>query len=977
LTAISEAQIHFELYRYLQNAIGAGFSYRGINIARVEPEYSKNIDGFADLVIFDNRERPWLVIEAKKKIAERLVRNIDPFSPEVVRQAHRYAGQLGSPYFATYNGAVLVLFKTDERFVPLLQRKTKSYLIKDVEKFASELLREMIDLEVGLGKWDPREDAFVTRLQEFHRRLFAQFSVIVEEKLGADKKFLQSFVKWIKDQGWENNERVHQSFARQASYLLMNKLIFYKILQSEPAYSGNVPSLDLRQMEISKQLRLAFDAVIKNIDFEAVFEQDPIFDEISLNSAMNEEVKELLHELGEFDLSKFGSDVIGRIYQNVLPPKERHDLGQYYTPPEVCDLITSLTIKDPYAHVLDPAVGSGGFAVKAYERLKTLKKEAGKPVCHSEIIGQIHAIDINRFPAHLTAINLALRDLSSRTENVDVEVSDFFDVVPQQKRMVVEKAFTKGKRAVEMSAPSKVDVVVGNPPYIRQERIEDKDKVRKHLQKLSLDGMSDRSDIYCYFYTHSSEFLKDGGSIGFITSNRWLTVGYGRDLQVFLLSNFKIRAIIAFDRQVFKEPLIGTVITILEKCTEELGRVNNVVRFLRFKRGMALEKIVEKVEQTYDRDLFYEDADLRLVTVEQKNLYEEDKWHKYLYAPALYFEVLLNKKITLLKDVARVSRGITSNANEFFYFKGKRAFEDQGIERFFVSPLIKHVRQTEFVNLKKEDTDWYVLDLHSLVQEILSGENKSVLEHSDTAEIVKKEMARRSYIGLLNYIKQGETKGINKKPALRSRRVWFDVGELPKPPIMFPEVYWKKAQVLYNEEGLTLDKRLYSIWPKDNVDPKTLLGILNSDLLLLMREIDGRIEEGQAMNRNSVMVYEAENLRILDPRQLSSDDANRIKKTLEEIIEKEREADEEKLRYLHRELNKAVLAPLGLEDRVGELEKIIGALLDARIRGGGVHAEVIIQVEGDGYQKIMGLRGAALEEERTKKRVTLDDFVRS
>lgn len=67
----------------------------------------------------------------------------------------------------------------------------------------------------------------------------------------------------------------------------------------------------------------------------------------------------------------------------------------------------------------------------------------------------------------------------------------------------------------------------------------------------------------------------------------------------------------------------------------------------------------------------------------------------------------------------------------------------------------------------------------------------------------------------------------------------------------------KKAQILYNKDGLTLDKRLYSIWPKDGIDPEVLLGILNSDLLLLMREIDGRVEEEQAMNRNSVMIYEA------------------------------------------------------------------------------------------------------------------------
>lgn len=803
----------------------------------------------------------------------------------------------------------MVLFRTEERFVPLLQRKTKSYLVRDVERFIPQLLREIIDLDKGLARWDPREDAFVARLQEFHRRLVAQLETTLDRKLDEDKTFLQALEKWIKDQGWEYNKESQRNFIQQASYLLLNKLIFYKVLRNEPAYSESVPSINLKVADISDQLKSTFAGVIKNIDFQAVFEQDPVFDEVPLNETVNDEVKGLLHELDEFDLSKFGSDVIGRIYQNILPPKERHDLGQYYTPPEVCELITLLTVKDPYAHVLDPAVGSGGFVVKAYERLKTLRKKAGIADKHTEIMNQIHAVDINRFPAHLTAINLALRDLSSRTENVDVEVSNFFNVIPQQKRMAIERALAKGKKIIHMAAPSKVDAIIGNPPYIRQEKIEGKGNVRAHLQKLHYTGMSDRSDIYCYFFTHSSEFLKESGYLSFITSNRWLTVGYGKSLQTFLLSNFKIRAIIAFDRQVFKEPLIGTVITVLQKCNNENERNENIVRFLRFKQSINLEKIAEKAETEYQRDLFYEDGELRLVTKQQKTLYDEDKWHRYLYAPTFYFELLSSKKMAPLVEVAKVARGITTNANEFFYFRGVESSKDWGIPESLISPLIKHVRQTEFIEVSKKDTDWFVLDLHQVVKEILSSE-RELSSGSEAIGIVKQELRKRGLNDLLQYIKHGEERGINNKTALRSRKVWFDLGDLPRPPIMFPEVYWKKAQVLHNKDGMTLDKRLYSIWPNTNIDVEVLLGILNSDLLLLMREIDGRVEEGQAMNRNSVMVFEAKNLRILDPRKLSSDESNRIRHAFAELIEQERKLNKESLKPLCIELNRAVLAVL-------------------------------------------------------------------
>lgn len=946
--------------------------------ARAEPEYNKGLDGFADIVVFDSHSQPWLVIEAKKRTATHYTRNIDPYSPEVVRQAHRYASQLGSPYFATYNGALLVLFKTEERFVPLLQRKTKSYKVKDVQIFAAELLKEIIDLEKGHSLWDPREAAFVARLKEFHRRLFEQLIITLERKLQEDKLFSNLFSRWLKVQGWDDNEAIHQNFARQAAYVLMNKLLFFKILQNEPAYKNSIEPLTIEASSISKQLRAAFDSVMRNVDFEAVFEQDQVFDEIPLNAEMSEDVSSFLSELDLFDLSKLSSDVIGRIYETVITAKERHDLGQYYTPPEICDLITQLAIKNAGDHVLDPAVGSGGFAVKAYERLKALKMKSGLPINHQDITSQIHAVDINRFPAHLTAINLALREISSRTESIDVEVSDFFDVAPNQKRIIAEKANASGKKSAELTTPNMVDAIIGNPPYIRQEKIIDKDKVRAHLEKFVGSEMNDRSDIYCYFFTHSSEFLKDGGQLCFITSNRWLNVGYGKALQTFLLDNFKVKAIIAFDKQVFEEPLIGTVITLLEKCNDNNNRDQNIVSFLRFKKRIDLDRIVEKVENSYQPDLFYDDSELRLVTIRQPDLKQEDKWYKYLYAPTIYFEVALNKKMTPLSDVARVSRGITSNANDFFYFRKRKAFEDWGIDQSLTSPMIKHVRQTEYIQLRKDETNWFVLDLHKVVKDILSSDNADGFAEKDitASEIVKNGLLKRGLNGCLNYIISAEEKGINKKSALKARKVWFDLGELPRPPIMLPEVYWRKAQVLDNKENLTLDKRLYSVWVHDDIDKQVLLGILNSDLLLMMREIDGRVEEGQAMNRNSLMVYEAQALKILDPRKLGKNQKERIRAIYCQLIEEERQTDEETINKIRTELNAAVLSPLGMEDRVEELKRTIQALLQARINGGGLYAEVIIGTEPNEQQQVMNMRGVGMVEEKSTNRVTLDDFVK-
>src|SRR2546428_11901758 len=85
-----EAEIHFELYRHLSNTIEDEPTIRGVTFSRVVPEHPVN-SGQADIVVFDSRERPFLVIEAKRLLSGgRYDRNVDPYSPKVIDQAFRY-----------------------------------------------------------------------------------------------------------------------------------------------------------------------------------------------------------------------------------------------------------------------------------------------------------------------------------------------------------------------------------------------------------------------------------------------------------------------------------------------------------------------------------------------------------------------------------------------------------------------------------------------------------------------------------------------------------------------------------------------------------------------------------------------------------------------------------------------------------------------------------------------------------------------
>lgn len=940
-----EAGIHFELYRHLCNAIEKKPTYHGMHFGEVTPE--KIVDsGRADIVVHDARNRPLIVIEAKREEPKGFHRNLDPYSPKVINQAFNYAARLGADYFATYNGSYLVLFRTYEKGVALLERKSRAYKVKDARIFAGEFLEQVAAIDVGKLGWEPDPKAFVNRLKVFHQRL-ADYMLTYFDHPSDD--FMEDYNLWIEKQGWDLESQEHNSrFTGQASYLLMNKILFYKILEDT---GHDVPDLDIRELSDPVKRRRGFKRITKAIDFEAIYQHDPVFDGIPLSSSAQLEIEEFVEELGKYDLNRFQFDTIGHIYEEIIPARERHDLGQYYTPPEVVDLIVKMTICSPTDRVLDPACGSGSFLVRAYNRLKELREENNMDTKHDVILSQIIGIDINRFPAHLSAINLALQDLKSETKEVNLAVDDFFSIEAGQDRIVTEKVSVRKpahSRLYEAlsSAVGGVDVIVGNPPYIRQEKIKNKETCRQHLKNIGHTDISERSDIYVYFFTHASEFLEDGERLGFITSNKWLTVGYGEDLQRFFLKNFKIIGIVSFVTRVFDVPLVPTCITILEKCSSIEDRQDHIVKFLSMRELMDINKVIHLLQKDIQAGILDEYSTHRLITLTQSELETADKWNRFMNAPTLYWDLLGHDKICLIEDVAEVSMGVKTGANDFFYLT-PNDIKSWRIPHRFLKPVVKSIKQADSLEFSKEQTNLSIIDLSSFVDKKLKDlgdemapqdglDEKSLPSSAKLKEItsdeiyILNEIRNEGYEGLYSYIIHsmwerdwGRSNPPQKRATClqyRSRnKCWFNLGSLATPNLFAAKGYWERMPVPLNPDRAVIDCRLYEV---HSGDAKLLAGILNSSLSRLFREVHGRITGG---GMSEMMVYEMENMPILNPQSLTEKEASRIIDSLEKMINKGETQSPE--------LDAAVLAPLGLEGEIKHVNEIVKAMSEARRKG--------------------------------------------
>jgi len=890
LSSVVERNIQVELYRILQNVIRQKFSLNDIEF--VDVRFEPTIDGRPDLVveaIDKGKKISLLVIETKRKVPF-IDRKFDPYSKDVIRQASGYAVELGAPYFATCNGDVLVLFDTFTAGVPLPQRRLKHYNVYFEETFAKTILEEVCRFRVGVGKWLELDDVFLQRLRTFHTFITPFILQSLNQRLKEDRKFKEEYARWLRSQLFEYSPEMNERIAEQLAYMLMNRLTFYKTLETQIPSLSKLAKIETEDPKMfSERLREVFDKVCKDVDYEAIFEPHTVLDQILLPRKLIYTLNDFIEELGTYDLSKIRSDIIGRVYEELIPDVERHRLGQYYTPPPIVELITEMCVKSPNDRVLDPSCGSGGFLVKAYHKLRDLKKRdnpfADDAKLHQEILDQLYGIDINPFPAQLSSINLAVRNLKVASRNINLVVSDFFKVKPSVGII-----------------PKELDVVVTNPPYTRQEEMEYKDQIREEAltyldgSKIPLDA---RAGIYAYFFTHSAKFLKNHGTMGQITSDTWLDVGYGEDLKRFFLDHFRIHAIVWYDVRAFEKALVGTCITILEKEDKSKeARENNIVKFVRIKKAMPTEEIVRTMETTKE-DL--ENERIGVTVKKQKELKPEGKWGKYLRAPLIYYKIIQHHKMTKLGDIAEIRFGLKTGANEFFHLDNEKV-KLWGIEREYLAPVVTSPKDVN-IEIRPEDVSKRIIMVHE-PKDVLKKRNAKVLKYIEYGESVE--------VRIKGGVKGGTVvKGYHNLSSVKSRTNWYDLGEREPAPILRYRRIWERCVFPLNTAKAYANDTFNEIYPKAKEDIIVLAGILNSSMTALLSELHGRFYGGGVLE---LEIYECEDLPVLNPEKLSKKERQKIETAFSKVCKAQNKEDAKLEQEARIELDNVVFDVLKLSE---------------------------------------------------------------
>ncbi len=284
---------------------------------------------------------------------------------------------------------------------------------------------------------------------------------------------------------------------------------------------------------------------------------------------------------GEFDISRAKRKKDGIFYtpNYITEYIVRETVGKFCDEKKVelgfmnFDEIKSLETAKSYLQflenlkIIDPAVGSGAFLNQAFNYLFDEYKSVYETIHKFAISGQnlfltqdfditiiennLFGVDINQEAVEIAKLSLWLktakrgRKLTNLNRNIICADS------------LLNMPFEFGS----------FDIVIGNPPYVRQEMIK---QIKPHLEE-KFKIYSGTADLYVYFYELAYRLLKNSGRNGFICSNKFFRAKYGENLRTFILDKMQIEIVVDFNGiKVFEDATVDSTITILHKNSPKL-----------------------------------------------------------------------------------------------------------------------------------------------------------------------------------------------------------------------------------------------------------------------------------------------------------------------------------------------------------------------------------------------------------------------
>lgn len=435
--------------------------------------------------------------------------------------------------------------------------------------------------------------------------------------------------------------------------------------------------------------------------------------------------------------------------------------------------------------VCDPSCGNGAL----------LKAMAKKMLEANFFEFKLHGLDKN--PLFVSEASIALEKFSN-----DIHTAK-------------EKDFIKERECLALTDDEKFDIMIGNPPYVRVQNLGS-----FYAQRIAdIYGLSGRIDLYYPFLINMTESLKEGGILGVITSNKYLSNKSGESIRRYLLTHYDILEIIDLgDTKLFNAAVLPAIFIGRKNSTDAKQACGRYLKIYQNEDGTPPQKDYSSIYEIMTNE------DNGVFSVNNANSYKVSSssfvrpkeltgiWEMIDHSEQMWINTIHNNTSFFLGERFKVRVGVKSCADDVFLS------EEHEIEAVFLRSLISQS------NL----SSWF----------ILPNKQKIIYPHYDNCgskdvyDIDKYPKAKAFFL-------RNKERLSRRSYLINSNRLWYElwVPQNPTlwkyPKVVFPDIS-TEARFALDQTGAIVNGNCYWFYASSPEEEELLyliMGVANSALM--------------------------------------------------------------------------------------------------------------------------------------------------
>ena len=335
---------------------------------------------------------------------------------------------------------------------------------------------------------------------------------------------------------------------------IFNKQQFQEYLEQRTAEDGS--DLASKLQELFQVLNTPKENRFKNLDEQLAdfpYVNGKLFEENLPTASFDTKMRQALLDCCYIDWSKISPAIFGSMFQSVMNPKERRNLGAHYTSEtNILKLIKPLCLDDlwkefesikdnknklPEFHkklstlkFLDPACGCGNFLVITYrelrliefEVLKSLNKSGQSFLDVSQIlwinVDQFSGIEYEEFPARIAEVAMWLID-HQMNMLVSSEFGQYFIRLPLKKSAKIVHGNALQTDWENVVSKNELTYIIGNPPFIGKKEQKPEQKADMEMIFANAKGTG-VLDYVTAWYIKSAQYIQNTKiKVAFVSTN--------------------------------------------------------------------------------------------------------------------------------------------------------------------------------------------------------------------------------------------------------------------------------------------------------------------------------------------------------------------------------------------------------------------------------------------------------------------------